>query len=142
MSINLVNLIISAAVSLFGTGIGVALLQGVFSRDGRRADAARTQTEAQARRHEVWFKEAQVAYDRVSKECSDCRAELRKADEVHRKEIDGVRRDLSEVRDALIKRVDAFDEILPYVQGLPDDKLRELRAANRAVKMAIWAKHP
>lgn len=138
MNLSLVNLLISAAVSLCGTGIGVALLQGVFSRDGRRADAARTAGEDQARRHEIWFDEAKDAYARVSKECADCREELRNTEERHRTEIATLRRELGEVKDALIQRVDAVDELLPYVQGLPDEKMHDIRAANRVVRMAVW----
>lgn len=138
MNLSLANLLISTAVSLCGTGIGVAILNGVFSRDGRRADAARTAGEDQARRHEIWFDEATAAYARVSKECADCRTELHAADERHRAEMATLRRELGEVKDALIKRVDAVDELLPYVQGLPEEKMREIRTANRVVRMAVW----
>lgn len=135
---SLVDLLIPAAVSLCGTGIGVAILNGVFSRDGRRADAARTAGEDQARRHEIWFDEAKDAYARVSKECASCRTELREADERHRREMDTLRRELGEVKDALLKRIDAVDELLPYVQGLPEEKMRDIRTANRVVRMAVW----
>lgn len=138
MNFSVVNLLISAAVSLMGTGIGVAILNGVFTRDGRRADTARTQTEDQARKHEIWFEEATAAYARVSQECVDCREALRTADERYRGEIETLRRELGEVKDALLKRVDAVDELLPYVQGVPEEKMRDIRAANRVVRMAVW----
>lgn len=138
MSLNLANIIISTAISLCGTGVGVALLQGVFSRDGRRAEAAKTAAEGQAQRHEIWFNEAQAAYDRVNKECSECKQELAAAEKRHQTEINQLRREVGDLKDAVISRIDDMNEVLPYVQGMPDDKVREIRAANRAVKMAIW----
>lgn len=138
MNLSLANLLISAAMSVCGTGIGVAILNGLFTRDGRRADAANTAAEAQALQHETWFDEAKDAYARVSRECADCRTELRNTEERHRVEIDKLRRELGEVKGALIKRVDAVDELLPYVQGLPEEKMHDIRASNRAVRLAVW----
>lgn len=135
---SLVDLLIPAAVSLCGTGIGVAILNGVFSRDGRRADAAKTQTEAQARQHEIWFGEAKDAYARVNRECQDCKRQLRESDRLHDTEMSRLRREVAELRDALIKRVDTVDVLLPYVEGMPDEKMREVRASNRAAKAALW----
>lgn len=97
------------------------------------------------RERKAWFDEAQAAYQRLSEDCDALRKQLRESDERsnkaerrHQEELRGVRRELADVRDALFTRLDAFDEVLPYVQGLSDEKVRELRAANRAVRKAVY----
>lgn len=97
------------------------------------------------RERKAWFEEAQAAYERLSEDCDRLRTDLRNSDKRrnetekrHQEELRVVRRDLADVRDALFTRLDAFDEVLPYVQGLSDEKVRELRAANRAVRSAVY----
>lgn len=135
---NLADILVAAGFGAGGGGTVVALINAVFNRGGKRAEAAKAETEADALEHDTWFKEANAAYARVDKECKECKTQLRESDERHGKEIGKLRREVGELRDALIKSVDRVDELLPYVQDLPDDKMRELRAANRAVRRAVW----
>jgi hypothetical protein len=97
------------------------------------------------REREAWFVEAQKSYERVSSDCENLRGLLNASEERrtesetrHQRELEMVRRELADVRDALFVRLDAFDEVLPYVQGMPDEKVRELRAANRATRSAAY----
>lgn len=132
------NIITGIGSGVFGGGLGMAVLQAIISTRSRRAQAARTETETEGIEHGTWFKEAEAAYARVDKECKECKNELHTSNERHDKDMSKIRREVGELREALIKSVDRVDELLPYVQGLPDEKLREHRAANRAVRRAVW----
>lgn len=135
---SLANLIVTAATGAGGGGFAVAIIQSLFSYRGKRADAAKAESEAEALDRDTWFKEAEDVFAKVKKECDDCKTELRQAEERHRVATEKLRLFVTEVRDALIGRADAIDELLPYVQGLPEEKMREIRAANRAVRAAVW----
>ncbi|OBJ50624.1 hypothetical protein [Mycobacterium asiaticum] len=143
---SLPDTIINAATGAGGAGIVLAIVQGVFSYRSRRADAARTESD-------TWLNESKEAFDRLEKQCDDCKKELRDAkqehrDEIaamrqqHRDEMAAVRNELSDFKLALIRRTDVVDELLPYVDGLPEAKLRELRRENQAVKFAIVRAQP
>lgn len=121
------------------------ILQWIMNRQARkeaRTEAARKNqrdldhharvlAEAQEAAQRAALDSLEGAYNRVTSECSECRRKLEE-----------VLKELADIKDVLIERLDAFDEILPYVQNLPDDKLRDLRAANRAVKMAVYRVRP
>lgn len=135
---SIADLLTAAAIGMGGLGGAGALIQAIFTRSGARSQAAKTGTEDRAIQHKTWFDEAQAAYKLAREQCTDCLNELKAEKVDHAKELAGMRRDLAEVRRALILRADVVDELLPYVQGLPDDKMLELRATNRAVKMAAY----
>lgn len=135
---SIADLLTAAAAGAGGGGVGVALVQALFGRGGLRAQAAKTETETEVLDRETWLKQAKDSYDRVDQECKDCKAQLRASDIRHGKEMAKLRREVGELRDALLKRVDVVDELLPYVQDMPDDKMREVRTANRAAKLALW----
>lgn len=127
--------VLVALLTSGGTGV---LVNHVFTRGTRKAE--KTQVD-----HETWFREAEKSYDRAISECQDCKtrliaADLRyeEADRRHDEEMASVRTQLADLKDAVVTRADVVDELLPYVQGLPEDKLLELRAANRAVKLAVF----
>lgn len=124
------NALTNLAAGAGGAGIVTAGMQALFSYRSRRADAAKTETD-------TWREAAKDVLAEVRRECADCRKQLLASDGKHEREIATVRGELGDVRDALIKRVDVVDELLPYVQGLPPEKMRELRAENQAVKVAV-----
>lgn len=89
--------------------------------------------EVEQREHDrdEWMRESEQAYKRVSRECKSCHDQL-----------ETMRRELGVVKDALLNRIEALDEILPYITNLPDDKVRELRSANRAHRQAVFRGRP
>lgn len=125
------DLLTAAAAGAGGGGVGVALVQALFGRGGLRAQTAKTGTETDVLARQTWFREAEQSYARIKKQ-------LEESDIRHNKEMRKLRGEVGELRDALLKRVDVVDELLPYVQNMPDDKMREIRAANRAAKYALW----
>ncbi|OBG71319.1 MULTISPECIES: hypothetical protein [unclassified Mycobacterium] len=142
---NLANLMTNGGTGFLGAGILVAVIEGLFHRGGRRAEAAAQLAEAAGRKadtviadHELWREEAKEAYDNAKAECAACKKELKEAKDEHEAELSKLQREMAEIRDALNKRLDAIDEMLPYVQGMPEDKMAEIRAANRAARLAVW----
>ncbi|MDP7703163.1 hypothetical protein [Mycobacterium sp. TY815] len=138
--------LINGATGAGGAGIVVAIVQAVFSYRGKRAEAARTESE-------TWISESREAFQRLEDQCDDCKKELAKAKREHRDEMASIRQQhtdeinamrevLVDFKMALIKRTDVVDELLPYVDGLPEDKLREFRRENQAVKFAIIRAQP
>jgi molecular chaperone GrpE (heat shock protein) len=142
-----------------GTGVGggaaiyalIELVKAVLQRHGDRAEAAKTETETEVISRDRWFTEADVNYKRLEEQYKECRQELLEARRDHRDEIDELRRahdtqmgklirELSEVKDALSRQVDIVEELLPNVQGVPESKVREIRSANRAVRVALWGR--
>lgn len=122
---------VTLLVSLLSSAGFWAMVQWFVSRKHR-------ETERETARQRDWFDEAEAAYKRVNDECSDCKKELQKVKDDHLRQLGALRRELSDVKDALVSRADALDELLPYVEGIPDDKIREIRSANRAVRAAVW----
>lgn len=138
--------LINGATGAGGAGIVVAIVQAVFSYRGKRAEAAQTESE-------TWMKESKEAFAEIKQQCADCKSELATAKQEHRDEMAAIRQqhrdemaamrnELGDFKMALIKRTDVVDELLPYVDGLPEDKLRELRRENQAVKFAIIRAQP
>lgn len=125
MTIATVLTFVASCIGAIG-GI-VAIIQIIVSTRTRRADASQTETETDVLDRKTWMIEAHESY-----------GELKEKYEACCKEIVSLRQEVGELKDALIGRVEEFDETLPYVQGLPDDKMREIRASNRAVKMAVY----
>lgn len=142
---NVANVLTSIGAAVISSSVIVALINGLFSRGGQRAEAALKQAEAARSKHEtavadhdLWRKEAREAYDTVKKECSDCKQELREAKREHDAEIERLTKELAEIREALLRRLDTVEELLPFVHGMPLDKVTEIRQANRATRNAIW----
>ena len=107
-------------------------------KNRKKTAEERQEHEDEARRErerDEWMREAQSAYKRVQNECSSCRKELER---IKREEIEPMKRDNAALKDALLNRIEALDEILPYITELPDDKVRDLRAANRAHRQAVF----
>jgi hypothetical protein len=142
-----------------GGGIGggaaiyafIELVKALLQHHGNRAEAAKTETETDVTARDRWFTEADITYNRLEDQYEECRKELRDARETHREEIAELRsehntqmgkllRELSEVKDALSRQVDIVEELLPNVQGIPESKVREIRSANRAVRVALWGR--
>jgi uncharacterized protein (DUF3084 family) len=92
-------------------------------------------------KNKEWFEEAQKSYARVSEQCDDCQKKLQALEENRAKEIAQMRAELADVKIALMGRTDVVDEILAYVQGVPDEKMTEIRAQNRAARMAVLKSH-
>jgi hypothetical protein len=97
---------------------------------------------AELKRHErerdQWMRESKEAYRRVQGECKDCYEQLAALRKRHEEEIREIKRELADVKEALLNRIEALDEILPYITSLPDEKVRELRSANRAHRTAVF----
>lgn len=140
--------VVKMATGAVGGGIIVALIAAVrglldyyFDRHNRRAEAAtklasadKTINEAEAIDHETWFRDSREVFAQVKQQGDDCEKALKDTN----RELARIRRDLAEVRSTLVGRVDVIDKILPYVHGIPEDELREIRASNRAVRTAIY----
>jgi hypothetical protein len=148
-------------VKLAGGGLGgcvvvaiVAAIKALSTWQSVRTDAAKGESEAVRNKSEakkiaieadildrdLWLREAHTQYEGLKIEYAECRRELSETKQAHDQAIGRVSREVGELKDALIRRVDVINELLPYVEGLPDDKMREIRAENRAVKMAIWGR--
>lgn len=112
------ELITSAAVGLCSSGVLVASVQAFFNRTTRNAEAERQQSEAQARQHETWFREAEAAYQRVNNECNKCRQELQ------------------ELRNVTENLIEALAEVIPMLP-LDDDRTLKLRVAARAARQVL-----
>jgi hypothetical protein len=142
-----------------GTGVGggaaiyalIELVKAVLQRHGDRAEAAKTETETDIISRDRWFTEADVNYKRLEEQYKECRqellearrdhtAEIRELSRSHNEQMRKLLRDLGEVKDALSKQVDIVDELLPNVQGIAEGKVREIRSANRAVRVALWGR--
>lgn len=139
---NITDLIVKVATGVGGLGGLAALILAVFSRRKTNADAEDTESG-------TWRSEAAFTLNEVKAQYVDCKKELARNKSEHHTEIEAmrrehsreigvIRRELADVRDALISRADVVDELLPYVQGLPEDKMREMRAANRVVRQAAY----
>jgi len=103
----LVDFLTSAGVGALICGVLVALINGVFSRGGKRADAAKALIEA----NKGFTDSVNAQYERLHRE-------------------------LMEVKMAVDELTQSVDEVLPLLGGdvHPDLKTR-LREANRAAKL-------
>ena len=120
------------AIALITSGVWPVVVPKLLERKNRK------QTEVQERReHErdEWMREAQAAYERVQGECAGFRREIER---LRREEIEPLKRDNAAMKDALLDRIEALDEVLPFITSLPDEKIRELRASNRAHRQAVF----
>jgi hypothetical protein len=107
-------------------------------KNRKKAEEQKQQREAGERRErerDEWMRDADKAYKRVSGECSSCRREIER---LKREEIEPLKRDNAAMKEALLDRIEALDEILPYITSLPEEKIRELRSANRAHRQAVF----
>lgn len=145
MIMDIASLLTNGGAGIISSAVVVAAIEGLFNRGGRRADAATKLAQVEAseaetlkKDHELWRAEAKEAYAQAKLECSECKQELREAKQEHEREIERMNRELNDIRDALVARLDAIDEMLPYVSGMPADKIDDIRAANRVVRKAIW----
>lgn len=151
----------------------VAAVRGLAEVRDRRAEAAKkvaeagkTGKETEVIDHEQWFREAEINYNRLNHQFEACRDELKGAKDSHHEDMEALRREhreqigqlrqehdrqmvrlkreVGEVRDALVASLDDIDTVLPYVQGIPDEKLREIRTANRVRRNAakFWGGAP
>lgn len=134
------TLLILGAVVLGSGGMTVGY-QALFNRNGLRADAANKLADAQQKEHKTWFDEAKQQYDQVKAECASCRKELESAEKDHRVEMSEIRKELDDLKEALLGRADAVDELLTTVvdaKVLSVEKAAEMKSANRAVRTAIY----
>jgi seryl-tRNA synthetase len=135
---NITNGLLGLAAIILGSGGVSVIWQALFNRGGLRAETAAKLADAQALEHKTWFDEARQQYDQIKADCADCKTELEDAEREHKKEMAAFRGELNDLKDALIARADVVDELLLHVQGIADDKLRELKSANRAARNAVY----
>lgn len=128
---SIADVLTAAAAGAGSGGTVVALINAVFNRGGKRAEAAKTESA-------TFREEANDLYAKVKQECADCKQELHAAEQRHNKAIGKLQSEVGELREALVKSLNTVDELLPYTQGLPDQKMREIQARNRAVRRAVW----
>lgn len=110
-----------------------------FNRKQRELE--RKEREAGERREKErdrWMRESKEAYSQVKSECRECQAELEAVRKQHAEEIRQIKRELADVKDALLNRIEALDDLIPYITNLSDEKIRELRSANRAHRQAVF----
>lgn len=113
------------------------------NRKKNAAKAEEREDEArQEREHDEWMHESKKAYERVSKECGDCHRQLEKLKREHRIELDEVKRELGDVKDALLDSIQALDDVLPHITTLPEATVAELRKKNRARRQAAFRGRP
>lgn len=139
-TISYVVTVLIALVS--GTG-GWGALQFIFNRTGRKAEAARlmAQTEQskletqegearrqsmladlQARAQQIAIESAANAYERVTRECDECRKEVR------------------EMRRSTESLINLVEEVIPHLsslEGIPDDYPVRLRLAIRIARDSL-----
>lgn len=135
---NIADIVVSCASGILSGGVGVALINAVFNRGGQRAQTAKAESD-------TWRQEAAENYANVKQQCADCRKDLAAAKREHNDQLRMIRRELADVKAALVKRVDVVDEMLSAQQQnkpLSDERLVELRAENRAVRTAIVRSYP
>ncbi len=107
-------------------------------KNRKKIEEERQEREAAKRRErerDEWMRDAKTAYARVQGECSSCRKEIER---LKREEIEPLKRDNAALKEALLNRIEALDEIIPYITNLPEDKVYDLRAANRAHRQAVF----
>jgi biopolymer transport protein ExbB/TolQ len=110
--------------------------------EGKRAQARDDQREHD---RDVWMTNSERAYKRVEDECDKCRRELERVrrdnaaaiERLKRDEIEPLKRDNAAIKEALLDRIEALDEIIPYITHLPEEKVSELRRVNRAQRTAV-----
>lgn len=143
------NILTGIASGVGGGGVGMAIVQAIISTRSRRAEAAKTESEAESIARDTWIREAHETYSQLKEQYKECLEQVKTSKQSHDEEMGTlrrehaeqmgkVRRDVTQLKDALIKSVDRVDELLPYTQGLPDEKVREIRNANKAVRIAVW----
>lgn len=104
--LTVVDFLTSAGVGALLCGVLVALINGVFSRGGKRADAAKALIEA----NKEFTSSVTGQYDRLLLE-------------------------LVAMKKVVIALTDTIDEILPELNGLPEEMRQRLREANTAAKL-------
>lgn len=82
-----------------------------------------------------WMEESKAAYARLEQENEDIRAELSR---VKREELEPLKRDQAALREALIGRIEVIDELLPHINHLAPEKVRDLQRLNRAERIAAF----
>lgn len=102
-----VEFLTSAGVGALICGVLVALINGVFSRSSRRADAAKALIQA----NQEFTTSVTGQYNRMLSE-------------------------LQLLRKVVIALTDTIDEILPEMTGIPQEMKQKLRDANTAAKLA------
>lgn len=115
--------------------LGPKIVEWKNRKQRQQEQQVREDEERRERERDEWMREAAQAYKRVQGECSSCRKELER---LKHEEIEPLKRDNAALKDALLNRIEALDEILPYITNLPEDKVRDLRAANRAHRQAVF----
>lgn len=91
--------------------------------------------EEKEKERDQWMKDSERAYARLEKENQDIRKEL---DRVKRDELEPLKRDQAALREALIGRIEVIDELLPHINHLPPEKVRDLQRLNRAERIAAF----
>lgn len=101
--------------------------------DSVRQEQARV--DQRERERDDWMRDSEKAYQRAQAECKSCQKEIER---LKREEIEPLKRDNAAMKEALLDRIEAFDEILPYLTNLPDEAVHNLRSRNRAIRTAVF----
>jgi DNA repair exonuclease SbcCD ATPase subunit len=115
------NFVVSAAVGLCGSGVGLAAFNAVFNRGGQRAEAAakraegaKTEVEAAVSKHATWRADFEKNYEILEKRCDQCDEKL------------------DRFEDALYGMFDELEEQVAPMLLLPNTNPMETLAAMRA----------
>lgn len=100
----------------------------------KERERARVQAQKEKERDE-WMEESKAAYALVKAENEGFRKEL---DRVKREELEPLKRDQAQLREALIGRCEVIDELLPHITHLPPETVRELQRKNRSQQIAAF----
>jgi chromosome segregation ATPase len=123
---------IAAAVMLSvggSTGFWAVVVKRIRSKDEEeRADLERTKQS---------FAQMQGVIAEVKQQCAACRSEMAEMETKHNEQLGILRRELADVKIALLDRIDVVDEMLPHVTGLPDERVIDLQRTNRAAKIGV-----
>lgn len=102
------------------------------TREQERLDRIHAQKEKE---RDEWMEESKAAYALVKAENEGFRKEL---DRVKREELEPLKRDQAQLREALIGRCEVIDELLPHITHLPPETVRELQRKNRSQQIAAF----
>lgn len=112
----LADLLASGAGVACGSGVAVAIVQGIFNRGAVKAEKV-------IKDHEIWYRESHSNYEVAKKEAQEAKTECAKC-----------REELVRVRNAFYTLLEDLDEITSA-----DPNVRSsVRIAIRAARKALW----
>lgn len=149
--------LINAATGAGAGGIVIAVINAVFSYRSKRAEAAQTESD-------TWRQESLEVFGQLRQQYDECQTDLKTSKKSHDEQITKLRREhnaeikelrsehnasvrklraeLGEVKDGFSRSLDVIDELLGNAQGVPAERIREIHAANRAHRAALWGYPP